>query len=394
MNNPWPKVRVGEVLRRSEETIPIQPDTEYREVTVKLWGKGVVPRGVVAGARISASRRFVAREGRFILSRIDARNGAIGIVPKDLDGAVVSNDFPVFDLNHEKIDPQFLDWLSKTRDFVELCQRASEGTTNRVRLQEDRFLALEITLPPLAEQRRIVARIEELAAKIEEARTLRQQAADEIEALRTAALRSIMLSFPGTELALSDACEEIIDNLHSNPRYAHSGIPCIRSPDVGWGNLNLDNALRTDQAEYRHRTVRGEPQPDDIVFVREGGGTGKCAIVMPGQRFSLGQRVMLLRPMRELVDARFFLYQLLSPLIQEEQIAPLCKGSASPHLNIGALRQFRVRLPSLCRQRKIVAELDALQARVDEMKRQQAETAVELDALLPSILDCALRGQL
>lgn len=47
-----------------------------------------------------------------------------------------------------------VDWLTKTRDFVDLCLRASEGTTNRVRLKEDRFLALEIPLPPLAGQRR------------------------------------------------------------------------------------------------------------------------------------------------------------------------------------------------------------------------------------------------
>jgi type I restriction enzyme S subunit len=175
---------------------------------------------------------------------------------------------------------------------------------------------------------------------------------------------------------------------------AESGIPCVRSPDVGYGTLNLDGAQRTDEEEYRRRTVRGEPQVDDIVFVREGGGTGKCAVVLPGQRFSLGQRVMMLRPDTERIVPRFFLHQLLSPLVQEEQIAPLCKGSASPHLNIGTLRKFTLRLPSLPEQRRIVAELDALQAEVDSLKRLQVEAAAELDALLPSILDRAFKGEL
>jgi type I restriction enzyme, S subunit len=75
--------------------------------------------------------------------------------------------------------------------------------------------------------------------------------------------------------------------------------------------------------------------------------------------------------------------------VQEEQITPLSKGSASPHLNIGALRRFNLKLPPLPEQRRIVAELDVLQAEIDALKRLQAETAVEVEALLPSILDRA-----
>ena len=188
MSPVWPKVKLGEVLRRSQETAEIKPESEYREVTVRLWGKGVVQRGLVSGSEISGSRRFAARAGQLIFSRIDARNGAIGIVPSALDGATVTNDFPVFDVDSGRIEPTFLGWLSKTPDFIELCKRVSEGTTNRVRLQETRFLTLEIPLPPLAEQRRIVARIEELAVRNAEARALCQQAAEGADALCRAVL--------------------------------------------------------------------------------------------------------------------------------------------------------------------------------------------------------------
>ena len=275
-----------------------------------------------------------------------------------------------------------------------MCQKASEGTTNRVRLQERRFLALEITLPPLPEQQRIVARIEELAAQIEEAYRFRQHAREQAEALRIASLRAAILSCPSEEIELGAACDALIDNLHSNPRYSADGVPCVRSPDVGWGTIFLDTARRTAEDEYRRRTVRGEPQPDDIVFVREGGGTGKCALVLSGQRFSLGQRVMMLRPNRRLVEPRFFLYQLLSPLVQEDQITPLSKGSASPHLNIGALRRFRFRLPSLVEQRRIAACVEGTLAEVDALRYLQTHTAAELNALLPAILDKAFKGEL
>jgi type I restriction enzyme S subunit len=81
-------------MKRSTATVAIQPDADYREVTVKLWGKGVVLRGVASGATIAGSRRFETKTGQFILSRIDARNGAIGIVPAELDGAVVNQRLP------------------------------------------------------------------------------------------------------------------------------------------------------------------------------------------------------------------------------------------------------------------------------------------------------------
>jgi type I restriction enzyme, S subunit len=192
MSKMWPTARLGEVLKRAEEIVTVAPDVEYREVTVKLWGKGVVLRGIVSGAQIAGNRRFMAKAGQFILSRIDARNGAVGIVPPELNGAIVTNDFPLFDVDRTKLETAFLGWISKTQNFVDLCKRASEGTTNRVRLQEDRFFALKIPLPPLAEQQRIMARIEEFAAKIAEARSLRQQAVKETEALYPLQLAACM----------------------------------------------------------------------------------------------------------------------------------------------------------------------------------------------------------
>lgn len=172
MSKAWPRVPLGECFDKNEDWIALDPTAEYREVTVRLWGKGVVLRGVTTGAEVAADRRIRVRAGQFILSRIDARNGASGVVPLSLDGAIVSGDFPAFEVRRDRLLPEFLGWLAKTQTFVDMCLAASEGTTNRVRLKEDRFLASSIPLPPLAEQRRIVARLDVLAAKIEEASAL------------------------------------------------------------------------------------------------------------------------------------------------------------------------------------------------------------------------------
>ena len=161
----WPKVALGELLRRSDESAVLDPAAEYHEVTIKLWGKGVISRGKVFGSDVVSVRRVV-RANQLILSKIDARNGAIGLVPPELDGAIVSNDFPSFDFcNHGQCNPAFMGWLVRSSLFVELCKAASEGTTNRVRIKEDRFLGQSIALPPLAEQQAITARIDALAEK-------------------------------------------------------------------------------------------------------------------------------------------------------------------------------------------------------------------------------------
>jgi len=78
----------------------------------------------------------------------------------------------------------------------------------------------------------------------------------------------------------------------------------------------------------------------------------------------------------------------------EEQAVSYAKRTAQAFVGLKKLRIVRIPLPSLPEQRRIVAELDALQAQVDSLKRLQADTAAELDALLPAILDRAFKGEL
>lgn len=105
MNKDWRLVPLGEALIKSDEAVSLKPDERYKEVTVRLWGKGVTQRRVATGAEIAAGCRTVVRAQQFIVSRIDARNGVFGLVPDELDGAAVSNDFPVFNINISLVCP-------------------------------------------------------------------------------------------------------------------------------------------------------------------------------------------------------------------------------------------------------------------------------------------------
>lgn len=394
MNKPWPQVKLGKVLRRSSETIDLQPDITYRQVTVKLWGKGVVLRGVLTGAEIAASRQMVARRGQFILSRIDARNGALGIVPAELDQAIVTNDFPLFDVVEDRLLPAYLGWMCPTAFFVENCQKASEGTTNRVRLQEETFLSLEIPLPPLPEQRRIVARIEQLAAQINEARNLRREAAEEVEALLAAASKRV-LATPYPQYSLKDICPVITDGTHQVPRYTDEGKIFLSAQNVKPFRFKPEIHRKVSPEDFRAYRAHSAPRRGDVLITRVGAGIGEAAVVDQDIEFAIYVSLGHIRTDPERLLPGLLVHWLNSPLGRaQSKRDTLGRGHSQGNLNLKLIREFRIPLPPVREQHPIVAELDALQSQVDFLKKLQSETAAELDALLPSILDRAFKGQL
>lgn len=395
MSKAWPLVALGQLAAPVERPVVPSAGTIYRQIGVRLWGEGAYERESIDGSQTKYRTLSRVEADDIIVNKIWARNGSVALVSENLAGCFGSGEFPTFALDKTKLYPRWIHWLTKTKGFWKQCDDKSQGTSGKNRIRPDRFLEITIPLPPQAEQQRIVARIEELVSKTEEARRLRRQAIEETEALLQSTSRQLFSSAKHHGSAvLASLCTDIIDCLHSNAIYADTGIPTLRSPDIGWGKLFPDTALKTSEDEYLRRTRRGELVPGDIIIVREGGGTGKAGIVEEGQKMSLGQRVMQVRPDSSKILPQFLLYQWLSPTIQQEHIVPLSKGSASPHLNIGAIKKFPIVLPPIEEQRRIVSHLDNLVAKVDTLKHHQAETARELDAMLPSILDKAFRCEL
>ena len=109
------------------------------------------------------------------MSKIDARNGAFGVVPDELNEGIITGNFWTFNVDYSIINPHYLTLLTRTKEFQKLSQTASVGTTNRNYLQEDQFLNFEIPLPSLHEQEAIV---NNYYSKIKEAEELEKQAND------------------------------------------------------------------------------------------------------------------------------------------------------------------------------------------------------------------------
>ncbi|SOD89275.1 restriction endonuclease subunit S [Spirosoma fluviale] len=175
--NTFSLVRIGDFLKRNRNIIEIQDDVLYTRVTIRLYTKGVLKRDEEWGRSIGTKRQFVVSPGQFIMSKIDARNGAFGLVPPELDGAVTTADFLSYNVDTERINPEFLTLVSSTKEFLKICQNSSSGTTGRQRVDETQFLNIKIPLPSPAEQARIV---DAYNARIDEAQQLAKQA-EELE---------------------------------------------------------------------------------------------------------------------------------------------------------------------------------------------------------------------
>jgi restriction endonuclease S subunit len=161
-------------VSKKKESASIEPGHSYNQLKVKLYGKGIVLRKKELGKNIK-SKQFYAQRGDLVFSKIDARNGAFGIVPEHLDGAVVTNDFPVYSIDYQKIVPEYLNLVLSSKWFVSICQSKSSGTTGRQRISNDIFENLQIPLPTLEVQQKIV---DDYNSKVNRAIELEQEATE------------------------------------------------------------------------------------------------------------------------------------------------------------------------------------------------------------------------
>lgn len=175
MREGWGEVPLTDFAAIVRRTEPIDPVGEYKQVTLAINGKGARLRRTCRGDELG-SAKYSIRSGDLLVSKIDARKGAAAIVPVALDGAVVTGDFPSFEVNPELVDLTYLDLLVRRREFAESADSISAGTTNRVRMDMKRLSEITLLLPPLVEQRRIVDLIAAVDENITAADTLTESA--------------------------------------------------------------------------------------------------------------------------------------------------------------------------------------------------------------------------
>src|SRR5438094_4505374 len=149
----------GDVLPPASREEAVDVSKEYRLLGIRLEGQGPFLRETVMGTQTSATKLFRVGKGDFIYSRLFACRGAFGVISEELDGCYVSSEFPTFLPVSGKIDIEFLRYWFRLPTVIACVDEDCSGSTplTRNRFKEQFFLALEIPLPLLVEQRRIVA---------------------------------------------------------------------------------------------------------------------------------------------------------------------------------------------------------------------------------------------
>ena len=171
-----------------------------------------------------------------------------------------------------------------------------------------------------------------------------------------------------TEVLLSDISELIVDCPHSTAVDEGKGYPLVRTPNIGKGRLNYQGMHRVSEDVYLQRNKRATPQEDDLIFAREA-TAGNVALIQEGEKVCLGQRTVLIRPNKALVNPAFLTYFLLAPK-QQYNLLSTANGATVAHVNLPTIRNLKLELPDLEVQRRIAEVLSRYDALIENYQRQ------------------------
>ena len=384
MNNGWPKLPLGEALHQRACDVVVNAAESYRFAGVYCFGRGVFRGQQKLGNQFAYQRLTRLRSGDFVYPKLMSWEGAFGVVPQSCDGCVVSPECPVFELNPERISPKCLNFYFQLPRVWEEVSGGSTGTNvRRRRLHPSDFLRAKIPMPPLVEQRRVVARIEGVAAQIHEARILREEIDRDLHAMLAAAHRKIAALTPRKPLIEVAPLKR--RPLTVDPEEAY---PTVAVRSFGRGTFHREPLVGSAVTWQKAFLVKA----GDILVSNIKAWEGALAVAKPEDDGRVGShRYLTCVPVEGVATARFTCFYLLTPegLHAVGEASP---GSADRNrtLSAKAFMQIPVPVPPYADQLRF----DALCREVDTLKRLQTETAAELDTLLPAILDRAFKGEL
>lgn len=286
----------------------------------------------------------------------------------------------------EKIDHKFIYYAINSPYFRKQVYENVSGS-GRVRTSLTKLRDCVIGTPTFSEQKRIVSRLDAAFSHIDELKANAEKQLSEARALFQKSLAKALEPKEDWKFYhLQDICTDVVDCPHTTPRKVDKPTiyPCIRTSELRGGQIDWKTMQYLDEEEYKKRTTRIIPKENDIVYGREG-TYGDAALLPKGYCFSLGQRTMLLRPNVDLVYPEFLLNMLISTHVYEQAKAKN-SGCGVGHVNVKDIKVFKIYIPPLSEQQRIVERLDALSAHVRELEEYQKKIISECDALKQALL--------
>jgi type I restriction enzyme, S subunit len=396
--------------------------TALRELLVFKYGKGLTQdnRNRQGPVNVFGSNGVVGLHDTAITQGptvIVGRKGSVGEVHFSqeccwpIDTTYFIDEFP------GNIPPLY--WVHYIKS-LQLGQRDKSSAIPGI--SRDDIYEVEVAVPPLNEQHRIVAKLEELLGKVDACKKRLERIPVILKRFRQSVLAAAcsgrltadwreqkQTETPGGELEdapegfnplpdtwywkpLEAVCRQIVDCPHSTPKWTEKGRICVRTTNFKPGVLDLQNIQYVSDETFTKRIERLKPQPGDIIYSREGGILGIACMIPPETAICLGQRMMLFRAKTD-YQAVLLMHWLNSPLILN-RVRELTGGSAAPHLNVRDIKNFPTPCPPPDEQHEIVSRVDALFNIAGQIEERYTQAKSHMDKLTQSILAKAFRGEL
>ena len=296
---------------------------------------------------------------------------------------------------------RFLYWYLKGNK--ELLESKASGTTF-LELSASKAATIEFPLPPLSEQQRIVERIEELFAKLDEAKERLQEVADSFAVRKAAILHK---AFTGEltqqwrrengvsdesweNVSLDSVCKSIYDGDHMPPPKSETGIPFLVISNVNTGFISFEKCRFVPEEYYDGLSETRTPEIGDILYTIVG-SYGIPVMVDTDKKFCFQRHMALLKP-KDIYNR--FLWRQLQTQSFFEQATSIATGTAQLTVPIKGLRKLIVKCPTLPEQHSIVRLIDDLLAREHAAQQAAEQALASIDLMKKSILARAFRGEL
>ena len=384
MNAEWLEVPLGKVLKVSNDYVQIDPEETYKISGIYGWGRGMLTREPLQGKATSYKRFVRLHENDLALSHLKAWEGAIARVSKTYDGWFLSTQFSTFRPTPELLDSGYLEWFCKLPKLWETLEKGARGMgARRSTVSAEQFLSVPIPLPPLSEQQRIVERLEHLASKIEEARGLSLRSSEEANAL---IVSSHLKSSQDRDTARVSKFLQLEE--HKEPVVTTESYPQVGIYSFGRG-LFAREAVQGSQTTYKafNKLFEGA----FILSQVKGweGAVAVCGSDFAGRFVSPEYRTFRCIGNRAIPE---YLAALVTTSWFHNRLKDLTRGAGARRERVRPelFLNLELPMPSVEEQKRIVKGLKHL----DPLMKLQGQTRGELDALLPSVLDKAFRGEL
>lgn len=376
----------GSVSKQRKDIVTLEPGVEYRTMGVRWYGKGAYGRGLGTTETIKAKRLFRAHEGDFVFNRIDTQNGAFAVVPAELQGALATNEFPLYVPDPDQLLTRFLLLYFQQPSVLGQIDAMRAGSEGRSRWKEADFEAWQIPLPGLPEQRRVVDVMAALDAKIE---ALSEETARLLQVAR--ARRAELVNDVSVPEVRAEKAFDFSTGVRRTPDRANGPnmTPYLRSANVGYGSLDLSDVLSMNYEPHEREKFRLR---HGDVLVSEGSASSK-AVGMPAMwrdeipgPVCFQMTLLRLRAIEGVCTAGFA-FQWCMWAYESGRFLDVAGGTNIKHISAKRSSQMPVRLPSMARQRQIAMEMEAVSTHAAEMKVELARLRAFRATLLTSLLN-------